>query len=637
MFTCLCLRYSDATYGLFPEYSGSLSSYLGKSHSDWLPLTSSYNKFSNPYLSIFDTLNSEYSHALYPIGHHVFRIPVKGGLTVVPAPNLGYNKGYSSYGDYSGLRHIPSIKKTPLNNYYSSHIIKSSDLSLLSQPRFTSTHSLSREIHLKNSHIPTHSIKQLDNSHLSLRGHNLHENVKSLHGTHGLSLSSPILKSYRIPLISSHHDHSGHIHSSHDLSHLHESDIGHDLTHSHLSDIGHGLSGIHSSDIEDHHTILHSNNGIHDSSHSVLHHDDSDDDTEHVIHDDDDGHYTPLHKSHLSEDDHHSYLDGQVISHGEKIHGHHTSEDSSEEDKDHYHKDSGKEYATQEQEEEEDSRDVKDDKYNKKPIRLPHKEEEKPSSHSYVEQKKHDHPKTYIQKDNYKNYQEEKHSPRSHHIKGYGKPLTKIEIHRPSKPYPQFPHAPKHDSYDVVKYSGGRHPVRPTHDNLEQTYYNAEPISKNTDLGADRHASYDVQEKIEHQEQLHDDEYKPSSESSYKPDSYRKPYGHIQKPKEHHYKSDSVQPRGRTKIYRNYEKPRTSSYEIEILHSDSSDQKVDGVENSEGNSEGLNEEAAEAFLTEAIADELDAFDSEESQQTFTEQKNEEDSDVLQNSEKVAIE
>lgn len=599
-------------------------------------------------------MNSEYSHALYPIGHHVFRIPVKGGLRVVPAPNLGLHKGFSSYGDYSGLRHIPSIKKTPLNNYYSSHIIKSADLSLLSQPRFYGTHSLTRGLHLKNRHIPTHSVKQLDNSHLSFRGHNLHENVKGLHGSRGISLSSPILESYRVPLIRSHHDHSGHIHSSHELSHLHDSDIGHDLTHSHLSDIGHdlthshlsdighGLSNIHSSDIEDQHhpvTILHSNNGVHDSSHSILHHDDSDDDTEHVIHDDDDGHYTPLHDSHLSEDYHPSYLDGQVISHGEKIHGHHISEVSSEEEKDDYHKDSGKEYATQEHEEEEqDSRDVKEDKYNKKPIiRLPHKEDEKVSSHSYVEQKTQDRSKTYIQKDNYNNYQEEKQRPRAHHIKSYGKPLTKIEIRRPSRPYPQFPQAPKHDSYDVVKYSGGRHPVRPTHDNIEQTYYNAEPISKNTDIGADRHASYDVQEKIEHQEQLHDEEYKPSSESSYKPDSYRKPHSHIQKPKAPHYKADSVQPRGRTKIYRNYEKPRTSSYEIEILHSDSSDQKVEGVESSEVNSEDLNKEVAEEFLSEAIADELDAFDSEESQQSFTEQKNEEDSEVLQASEKVEIE
>ncbi|KAG8181069.1 hypothetical protein JTE90_014781 [Oedothorax gibbosus] len=636
----MCLQYSSATYGLFSDYSGS--SLLDKSHSDWTPLGRSYNKYSSPYLSVFDTLNSEYSHAIYPIGHHLLRIPVKGGLTVVRAPNFGSYKGISSYGDYSGLKYTPSLKTTPLNNYYSSHIIRPADLY-----RFARTHSLTSGGSLKSRPISTYSIKQLSHSPISLRDHSLHENTKSLHGTHGISISTPISKSYASPIISSHDDSSGLSHNIHELSHSQQSDIGHDLTHTHLSDIGqelssihdsdigHGLTSIHDSDISDQH---HPATFSHSSSHSVLHDDDVDDDSDHVIDGGvDDGHYSSLHKSHLS-DDQDSYLNGEVIGHSDKhlghlVKSHDAIDDISEGEKGHYHKDSGKQYTSQEHIEEH-SRDVKDDKYNQKPLRLPHKEDVKISSHSYVEQKKADYGRVHAHKDNYNNYQEDKHKNKAHHIKSFGKPLTltKVPLHRPAKPYPQFPLAPKHDSYDVVKYSGGRHPVRPAHDHLEQTYFNPEP--KHSDHGADKHASYDVQQKIEQQEQLHDDDYKPSDESSYKSGEYRKPQSYVQNSKEHNYKSHNVQPRGRTKVYRNYENPRQSSYEIEILHSDSSDQKLDGVENSDANSEESNKEVSEAVLSENPADEYGAFafDTEESRQITTEEKSE-DSKPLPNSEK----
>ncbi|GFX91597.1 uncharacterized protein TNCV_3681831 [Trichonephila clavipes] len=777
-FILLFLPYSavQGTFGpFFPQFSGS---YFGKSQSNgWIPLTGIKSYPSGP-PHVYDTLNTEYSHALYPFDkYHFIRIPVKGGIRVVPAPkNLELLKGISTYEKYPNLRHIPILRKPLLSHYGRlhyrdhSHLLKHLDKPIITVPKTRHSDGLIRELHLKNTHLPSHSSDLSDHiSHTGISDYEPIKGLKSIHGSHGYTITRPIIKSHGkhlSSLISSHrkehslpilsHHKVSHIEDSEDehvLTHGHHSDIGHEITHDHPSDIGHDLHHDHHSHSEhdlhhDHHS--HPEHDLHHDHHSHSEHDLHHDHLSHSEHDLHHDHHSDighgLVHSHYSDDGHdlihthHSGI-GHDVSHShhgdiehELIHSHHSAidhdlphihdsdiehdyhhihdspyseihhEDHDEVLEDHEGIDRGHEVIEHDHEDIEHDHgyiehenhkvhkpDVKEkhDSYSKEetpkkeektyspPTDTQHKIEEIPSDE--VAQKDHveeypTHPHTnkysdvlktekkdekphhthgglklphhgYSKMDAakinslkgiFKRYQTSHHRSHVHHSKSFGKLPNKyqgqhhIENIESYQSYPQIPKIVK--SYDTVRYAGGRHPVRPVTEIVEQTHYNSEQPLKKEDPSTVSHGSYgEAPPKIEQQEQYHEEDYKPKSETTVKlhshGHSHSDSYTESHKSYSSNYKSKPVLPRGRTKIYRNYQQPRTSSYEVEILHSESSDYAKNVpaekyTDTSDPNSNSDDTRKSEPYASNENTDEPDGFDYLESQLSFAEDKTE---------------
>ncbi|GFT59518.1 uncharacterized protein NPIL_486821 [Nephila pilipes] len=763
----LFLPYSEVQGTFGPFLHQSSEPYFGKPQSNgWIGL-SGIKQFSGP-PHVYDTLNTEYSHALYPFDkYHFIRIPVKGGIRVVPAPkNLALLKGIATFEKYPNLRHIPILKKPPLNYYgglhYSdhSHLLKQLDKPIITLPETRHSKGLISELHLKNTHIPSHSTDLSDHvSYIGIPNYKSLKSIKSIHGSHGYAITRPIVKSHgkhissiisshrkehSLPLLThhkvshiedsdvehdlthshhsdiehelshghptsighdvshdhhsdsehdlSHHHHSGIVHDlvhshysddGHDLVHTHHSDDGHDLVHTHHSEIGHDLSPGHHADSE--HELIHSHHSEidHDLPHSHhseighlshIHHSDIEHDIPH-IHDSDIGHgyhhiHDPSHSEIHNEDDH------EVVEQDEDIEDDHHKiplhEPDAEEEHDSYPKketprkedkaysppidsqhkvdetpseevspkDSVKDYPTPPQTKKYPDI-LKKEKKDEKPDNI-HRGSLKLSHHGYPQ--KLNTAKINSLKGIFKRFQTSHHRSNVHDSKSFRKLPNKYQGHHhpeSKESYPRYPLIPKiAKSYDTVKYAGGRHPIRPTTGIVEQTHYNSEKPLKNEDLSAVSHSSYDeVPPKIEQQEQLHEDDYKPTtgttSELNSHGHSHRHSYTESHKSHSISYKSKPTLPRGRTKIYRNYEQPRTSSYEIEILHSESSDYAKDVPterysDSSDPNLNPDDSEKLEPYVSEENTDEFDGFDYQESQLSLTEDKADKEQGVKMN-------
>ncbi|GIY03080.1 uncharacterized protein CEXT_572161 [Caerostris extrusa] len=277
---------------------------------------------------------SEYSYALYPLGKHQFlRIPVKGGLKVVPAPkNLELQKGKQLF-----LKHVPLITTLPLNDYSKLHISDHKhflkERPLISIPETGKSISLINGLHLKTSHIPSHTAYSDEISHVEID--KPLSIVKSTYETHGFKTAQPIinLNGKRFSsLLSLHHKYpSLPILSHHKVSHIKDLVAGHDLIDSHNSEIGHGflhdhhpvidhdLTLSHHSDIEHHHSDFthgHHSGIKHDFAHD--HHSDTEhhhSDFTHGHHSDTEHHHSDFTHGHHSDTEHH---------HSDFTHGHHS-------------------------------------------------------------------------------------------------------------------------------------------------------------------------------------------------------------------------------------------------------------------------------------------------------------------------
>ncbi|XP_055927306.1 uncharacterized protein LOC129958685 [Argiope bruennichi] len=353
-FALLLLPFSavEGTFGV--QIFGPHFSPFGISQSNgWIGLKSfpSHSESS-------ETLNSEYSHALYPIGKHQYlRIPVKGGLKVVPAPkNLDLFKGTHDY-----LKHVPLVKKPPLTSFGgyhfqdSSYLAKNSERPLISVPG-TGNSIILIHGHPLNHHAQLHTASYLDDISLSgIHSYKPIKTVKSILESYPHSKSHPVLKlkdKYGSSLISS--DHKGHSYpslvyktphvedsgSKHELPHSqhhsigdsllykHKSDVAHSLIPSHHSGVGHELTHVHHSDIE--HDSLHDH---HSDTEEFLHdhHSDIEHDLSHEHHSDIEHDLSHEHQSEITHDvhDHHSDI-RHSLSHGHHsdiahdVHDHHS-------------------------------------------------------------------------------------------------------------------------------------------------------------------------------------------------------------------------------------------------------------------------------------------------------------------------
>ncbi|GBM18516.1 hypothetical protein AVEN_252294-1 [Araneus ventricosus] len=262
-----------------------------------------------------ETLNSEYSHALYPIGKHQFlRIPVKGGLKVVPAPrHLDLFKGNHDF-----LKHdVPLVKKPPLTSFggyhfrESSHLLKNSERPLISVPG-TGNSIILIHGHPLNHHSPLHTAGHVDDvSHSAIHSYKPIKIVKSILRSYPHSKSHPV--KFPSSIISSHQKSYSYPSLAHETSHIEGSGVKHDLTHSHHHGIGGSLLHSHKSDVG--HSVIpshHSSIG-HDLSH--VHHSDIEHDLSHDHHSD-------------TEHDHHSDIAHEVHDHhsdiAHEVHDHHS-------------------------------------------------------------------------------------------------------------------------------------------------------------------------------------------------------------------------------------------------------------------------------------------------------------------------
>ncbi|XP_015912700.2 uncharacterized protein [Parasteatoda tepidariorum] len=661
----------EGTFGLYSQPLNAYHSSQLKSPFSWLGL-STINSFPSSYSSVYDTLNSEYSHALYPFpSDYVARIPVKGGLHVVPAPkNLHLLKGIHSYDHHSLYQNIHTPKRLSLTSLIGNDY----------QDNFKGSSSPLLPHNYKNSISGLINLGGLDLADISLgRTANGYSSGKNLHSTfHSAKEVSHNFK----PFLDSYHKHTSSAISENLAPAYHDDGFrsqfksetalrGHNLPHN----IDYSKSKVQQErdpSIYSNQNIgvpLHQSNKVHNSLetvHPAIH-------TGNIHHIQElqqkkVGHADELQQTHISqlpetdkavthEHPKTSHNNGYLAQKPILDNSHHFKNDNYDkkvitvsrvqgeykrfpnppnyihrrkpQSKTHFHKETNNAFQTKKYE-----NPFPQNKEYQKPLEQTHttfqskehessfhqnKEYEKPVGqyHNTFQTKQYENPfhqnKEYVKplehhsnayhakrfenplhqnKESKKPLEQHHHAFQAkvyenpfHQSKEYEKPLEQHHEEYPIKEVSQYPEFPKQtkssDTTKEINYSGGRYPIRTPQQHHDQNSYTSERplVDRNHGLkipfNSRKVYEHTEQAKLNEEDTLYDLKNKKSGyeNSASHQVSHVPNYGVARRPNgDLGYKSKSVPPRGRSKQYRNYEEPRSSSYEIEILHSENSDQ-----------------------------------------------------------------
>ncbi|GIY83446.1 uncharacterized protein CDAR_221171 [Caerostris darwini] len=669
-------HHSDFTHGHHSDTEHHHSDFAHGHHSD---TEHHHSDFTHGHHSDTEHHHSDFTHGHhsgikhdFTHGHHS---GIKHDLTHSHHSTIGDDLTHSHHPTIShdSHSHHSDIEHALIEDHHSNieHVLPHSHHSKIEHFSKIEPHSHHSKIEHGLPHSHHSKIEHgLPHSHHSKIEHGLpHSHYSSIEDvlphSHHSNIEHVSPHSHHSPIA---HDLS-HIHHSKSITHTHHDGTEDDLGHSHHSDIGHEIHSQHD-DTEDDLGYSH-HSDIRPLTHS--HHDEAEDDVGHIHHShiehnlphirehgEIEHDYHHIHKPSHTEEDHDEGSkeeEEEVIEHiniDEESYEDDLKEDNAKEDHDSDPKEELSKHKKKAHKpskgrkpkihkdpslEETDKESIKDIpiprniekyrhiiKYKKREEKIDHE------PHHHIEniklwhrghsQKKLDSDKVPLQKDIYKRFQGGQHRSKVHDSKDFRKLHDRYHAHYPTpvvKSYPRHFHIPKTPKpFNTVKYSGGRYPVRPVTEFVEQTYYSSPQHSDETeDISIEGGKSHEEEQpKIEQHEQLHEDDYKSTPKIPVKSNSHRNHDSHSHtespKPKYGQYEYKSYLPKGRTKIYRNYEKPRTSSYEIEILHSESSDfakdvpdEKYVDASDSEGE--------LDPYGTEENASEHDGFDYEESQ------------------------
>ncbi|XP_035223004.1 uncharacterized protein LOC118195787 [Stegodyphus dumicola] len=554
----------EGTYDLFPDSHFSSTYIPTKSNNDWIALSGKLKDFSNDYGQVYGIVDS--ISGSYPSFYRqITKIPVKGGITIVPAPkNLGSFSNALYLEDYSSVNQVPHIKVPPLDIYgklgSSGYLyqLKNVPVHFISSHRpqtlsYHTTIGLSPEIHYDGS------LLNYDSSQLRSSIPNKNSEYNERIYRHGIFGSRYVDEDYhhgnygdnQESLISPYHEEGNlaiipHNHQVHEISHQENSGIPdkHNLEERDHSVYEENHSA-HESEPEDGGEILNSHKvpeeSLHDhgrdlgsghfTEHKVIHQDDEEKIYVDEVHDQIIG---PIYKK---------YVIPTIA---------------------HFEEDQVAKYPIQEEIQEDDL------KIQRNPSKLSGVSDQNIKLEDYDENQKIQNPTSDVKNEhsdlqggNYgSEVQQEKQSETQ---PNYEASL----IQKDKEELPSFPFSnAAQDSYDGKKYTGGKNPILSENVPIEQNMY--KPAQTVKPSSAD--SSDNEQKKYDQQEKMKDYKIEQSTitdgKTNYLPNEDKAgSYEQISNNKNSDYKFENEQSGGRSKQYRKYEKPRSSSYEIEILHS----------------------------------------------------------------------
>ncbi|KFM66531.1 hypothetical protein X975_23617, partial [Stegodyphus mimosarum] len=551
----------EGTFDLFSDSHFS-STYIPTKNNDWIGLSGKLKDYSNDYGQVYGIVNS--ISGSYPSFYRqITKIPVKGGITIVPAPkNLGSLSNALYLKDYSSVNQVPRLKVPPLDIYgklgssgyfyqlknVPVHFVSSHHPQTLSYPTAVG---LSPEIHYDES-ILNYDSSQL---HSYLPNKNSEYDERIYH--HGILGSRYVDENYphggygdnRESLISSYHE-------AENLAIIPQNHQVHEISHHENSEI----SNKHNLEERDH--------SVHEKSHSAHESEpevagevlNSHDDPEENDHGRDLGsHGFPEHRVTHQDDEKEIYVHefpDQII---EPIYKKYVIPTIA-----HFEDDQVVKYPIQEEIQEDDL------KIQRNPSKISDVSFQNIKLEDYVENQKIQNP-TSDGKNEYSdleggNYGSEVQQEKQLRTQpNYEDSLTqKDKDALPSFPFSNSPQ----DSYDSKKYAGEKNPILSENIPVEQSMYKPAQTVKTSsaDSSVNEQKKYDEQEKIKdyniEQTTITD------GKTNYLPNEDKAgSYENLPNNKNSDYNLENEQSGGRSKQYRKYEKPRSSSYEIEILHS----------------------------------------------------------------------